>query len=257
MPLQFTLNMGYFSDLAATRELADRHGMGIEVQHFADGQTLDNTWREKLKEIQTALKDFNGVISMHGPFDGLDPGAWDPQIRAVSRGRYTHAIQVADQLGARIIVFHNWYNPDLRFHGGVPRWAERRAPAWADLARAAEKYGMTLVLENVWEPTPEAQIALLDMVNSPNLKACLDTGHANMTGVTSLEQWIAQLGERLVYVHAHNNSGKSDDHWPLGRGTLEMRSVLKFLEARKQAPRVCLEMKNSPDQIESLKFLEL
>lgn len=255
MPLPFTLNMGYFGDPLVTRKLADEHGMGIEVQHFADGQTLDGTWREKLKEIQSALKGFKGVISMHGPFDGLDPGAWDPQIRAVSRGRYLHAIQVADQLGARIIVFHNWYNPELRFHGGVPKWVDRRAPVWTDLARTAEKYGMTLVLENVWEPTPEAQSALIDTVASPNLRACLDTGHANMTGETSLEQWIAQLGERLVYVHAHNNSGKSDDHWPLGKGTLDIRTVFDRLEACKQPPRVCLEMKNTPDQHESLKFL--
>lgn len=260
MGLNITLNMGYFSDLAATRRLAEERGLGIEVQHFADGQTLDTDWRERAQEIKAALKGFPGFISMHGPYDGLDPGAWDSQIRAASRGRYLHALQIADLIGAKLIVFHNWYNPELRFHGGVKKWVDRRAPVWADFARAAEKYGMTLVLENVWELTPEPQIALLDAVNSPHLKACLDTGHANMTATTPLvgpAGWIDALGERLVYVHAHNNSGVADDHWKLGHGTLDVRAVFKQLEARATPPRVCLEMRNTPDQLESLTFLGL
>lgn len=255
MGLDITLNLGFFSDLAATRRLADERGLGLEVQHFADGQTLDTDWRERVNEIRSALKGFRGFLSMHGPYDGLDPGAWDSQIRAASRGRYLHAIQIADQLGAKLIVFHTWYNPELRFHGGIPRWLDRRAPVWIDLARVAEKYGITLVLENVWELTPEPQVALLDAVNSPHLKACLDTGHANMTAATPVSQWIEKLGERLVYVHAHNNCGAADDHWALECGTLDARAVFKALEARPTPPRVCLEMRNSADQLESLKFL--
>jgi sugar phosphate isomerase/epimerase len=255
MALELTINMGFFSQIAETRGIAEEHGLGIEVQHFADGPTLDGAWREKLAEIALGLKGFRGLLSMHGPYDGLDPGAWDPQLRSISHARYMHAIEIADRLGARIIVFHPWYNPGMRFHGGVPRWAERRTPAWIDLARAAEKYGMTLVLENVWEENPEPQCALIDAVDSPHVRACLDIGHANMTGKTALGDWISELGERLVYVHAHNNSGVHDDHWALTRGTLDVRAVMKDLQARPHPPRVCLEMRNTADQMESLRFL--
>ncbi|HYG77979.1 MAG TPA: sugar phosphate isomerase/epimerase family protein [Planctomycetota bacterium] len=266
--LSLTLNVGFFSDLAATRRVAEERGLGIEIQHFADGALLDGAWREKVSEIKNAFKNFSGVLSMHGPYDNLDPAAWDPQVQAVSRGRYLHAMQIADQIGARIIVFHNWYFPTLRYHHGLPRWLDRRIPVWQDLARSAEKFGVTLVLENVWEPDPAPQIALIDAVNSPFVRACLDTGHANMTALNpavhdgtkqpgwGVGDWIDQLGERLVYVHAHNNSGAHDDHWAFGKGTLDIAPVLRKLAAMKCPPRVCLELRNFEDQLSSLKLID-
>jgi sugar phosphate isomerase/epimerase len=236
--------------------LAEERSLGLELQHFTHGPLLDGAWREKVSEIKAALKGFTGTLSLHGPYDNLDPGAWDPQVASISRARYLHAMQIADMLGARIIVFHCWYWPTLQYHGGVSRWAERRIPAWQDLARSAEKFGVTLVLENVWEPNPQAQITVIDAVNSPALKACLDTGHANMTGATPLPQWIEQLGPRLVYVHSHNNSGASDDHWPFDRGTLDMKAVITKLAAQPTPPRVCLELRSLADQQTSLKVID-
>ena len=177
-------------------------------------------------------------------------------------------MQIADMLGAKIIVFHNWYFPTLRYHHGIPRWVERRVPVWRDLARNAEKYGLTLVLENVWEPDPAAQMALLDAVNSPSLKACLDTGHAHMTAKDpalfdsekraewGVIDWIHLLGARLVYVHAHNNSGYHDDHWAFDKGTLDMAPVLRTLASLAVPPRVCLELRNFEDQIKSLALVD-
>jgi sugar phosphate isomerase/epimerase len=255
MLLSFLINVGHFSDVPAARRLAEEKGLGLEIQHFADGATLDGAWRDRVAALRTELAGFNGTLSMHGPFDGLDPGAWDPQVRAASRGRYLHALQIADRLNARTIVFHNGYSPVLRYHGGVPRWVERRAPAWGDLACAAEKYGLRLVLENVWEPDPEAQLALLRAVASPYLQACLDIGHAHMTAGIPVVEWVERMGVHLAYVHAHSNSGASDDHWPLGQGTLDVWAVLAALERSPGAPRVCLELKNSADQLATLAFL--
>jgi len=254
--LALTLNVAGWSDLEASRRLAEERGLGLEIQHFTHGLLLDGAWRAKAEEIKAALKGFKGTLSLHGPYENLDPGAWDPQVGALSRGRYIHAMQIADLLGARIIVLHCWYWPTQKYHGGVPRWAERRIPAWQDLARTAEKFGVTLVAENVWEPDPSAQIALIDGVNSPALRACLDTGHANMTGATSLPQWIEQLGPRLVYVHAHNNCGASDDHWPFDRGTLDMKSVIAKLANQPAPPRVCLELRSFADQQTSLGVID-
>lgn len=256
MAISLTLNIAGWSDIAASRRLAEERGLGLEIQHFTDAALLDGPWRQKLDEIKAALKGFKGALSLHGPYESLDPGSPDPQVSALSRGRYLHAMQIADQLGARIIVFHCWYWPTLKHHGGVPRWAQRRIPAWQDLARTAEKLGLTLVLENVWEPDPAAQITVLDAVNSPALRACLDTGHANMTGATPLPEWIERLGARLAYVHAHNNSGATDDHWPFDKGTLDMRAVIGKLAALPTPPRVCLELKKLEDQVASLKVVD-
>jgi sugar phosphate isomerase/epimerase len=256
MNINFTINLGFFSDMSAARSLAEERGLGIEVQHFADGPLLDGAWRAKLTEIQTALKGFKGFLSMHGPFSNMDLGGWDPQVQAVSRGRFLHALQIADQLGARIIVLHSAYDNGMRYHGGIPVWAERRVPFWGDVARVAEKMGITLVVENTHELDATAQNTLIDAVNAPSLRACLDIGHCNMTAQTPVSIWIEQLGSRLIYVHAHNNSGKYDDHWPLTKGTMDIKAVFQQFSNLKAPPRVCLELRNMDDQRTSLKFID-
>jgi sugar phosphate isomerase/epimerase len=254
--LPLTLNVGFFSDLAATRRLAEERGTGIEIQHFADAPLLDGAWREKLTEIKNAFAGFSGHVSMHAPFTSMDPASWDPQILAISRGRYFHALQIAEQLGARTAVFHLWYPISSKYHGRLDGWIDRRITFWGEFARVAEKLGVTIVLENTHEEDPSAQARLLQAVNSPALRACLDTGHANMTAATTLERWIAELSPWLTHVHAHNNSGSTDDHWTFEKGTLNMPAVLRGLAALKNPPRVCLELRNMDDQLSSLKVID-
>ncbi len=254
--LQLTISIGAHHDLAASRKLADERGLGLEIQHFTDANLLDGAWRAKLDEVKAALKGFGGVLSMHGPYEGLDPAAFDPQLRKLSKERYLHALRIADELGARTVILHAWYLPTLKWHGGVPVWVKRHADAWGELARAAEKQGATIALENTWEPDGEAQLALIEAVNSPGLRACLDTGHATMIASITLREWIRQLEPRLVYVHAHSNSGNGDEHWPFTRGVLDARATLANLAALARPPRVCLEMRALADQVDSLRLID-
>jgi sugar phosphate isomerase/epimerase len=254
--LPLTLNVGFFSDLAQSRRTAEERGMGLEVQHFADGQLLDGTWRQKLAEVKQALAGFGGYLSMHAPFTSMDPASFDPQARAVSRGRYFHALQIADQLGARAIVYHLSYPHLRKYHGGLTDWIEPRITYWGEFSEMARKLGITLVLENTHEESPLPQTTLLSAVNSPALRACLDTGHANMTAATPIGAWIAELAPWLSYVHAHNNCGATDDHWPFNKGTLDMPRVLRALDALPAPPRVCLELHNYDDQLASITVLD-
>jgi sugar phosphate isomerase/epimerase len=47
--------------------------------------------------------------------------------------------------------------------------------------------------------------------------------------------WITTLGERITYVHLHDNDGSGDQHLPLGQGNLPLLEVLAALETH--APR--------------------
>lgn len=67
-------------------------------------------------------------------------------------------------------------------------------------------------------------------MNRPNFKACLDIGHVNAYSHQTVEEWIKALGERIGYVHLHNNDGTRDTHQGLEHGTLSIQRVLQQLK---------------------------
>ena len=78
----------------------------------------------------------------------------------------------------------------------------------------------------------------IDSVNDPRLKVCLDIGHAHANSNMSVEEWITTLGDRIGYLHLHNNHGKvlgrpsylNDEHLGLDMGTMDIAKVLSLLE---------------------------
>lgn len=67
----------------------------------------------------------------------------------------------------------------------------------------------------------------IDYVGHPLIKACWDTGHANIEG-HQYEDIIA-LGDDLRAVHVHDNNGVGDEHQAPFIGTLNMDEVITGL----------------------------
>jgi len=72
----------------------------------------------------------------------------------------------------------------------------------------------------------------------PKLKYNLDLGHlntalGNKTLCMSLDEFINKIKDRVVYIHAHNNNGKKDEHVSLEKGTLDWKHVLNMLDLSK------------------------
>lgn len=99
------------------------------------------------------------------------------------------------------------------------------------LLPVAQEYGVKIALENmpgdgVPTATPDSLIEYIDMMNSEYLVACLDTGHANLTGgaKTSIGENIVgfakKLGKRLKVLHINDNCGRLDEHYPPFLGTI-------------------------------------
>ena len=53
---------------------------------------------------------------------------------------------------------------------------------------------------------PEQHCEYIDMMNSDHFVACLDTGHANITGIAPAA-FARALGSRLKTLHIHDNLG--------------------------------------------------
>lgn len=238
--------------------LATAHGLGIEVMAFAFPHILDGDWQQTLRDYQEALRPIEGALSLHGPFMDMAPGSTDPQINAVCMRRYKHAIQIADQLNARKIVFHANFIAAIHNLSYRQGWHRRNVEFWGELAPFAERYDVTVTIENMWEFDPSIITDILAEVNHPYLRGCLDVGHAHLFGDDySFPTWLEHFKPFLTHVHMNNTHGKLDTHNALGNGTINYDVVLNQLRELPTMPTMVLEMYEINDMRDSLPFFHL
>ena len=239
-------------DITRYYELAQAHGAGLELQVYGyDTDLLDSGWRELLDQHKALLRGFEGELAIHGAFVDMAPASPDRRIVAVTRERFMLNLDIAAELGARNVVFHTQFlpqvyrpvvdGPDYRYS-----WTEGQVEFWGPMAEEAAKRGLVIALENMWEPEPDIIGDVLDRVNSPNLGACLDVGHVRLfTDYVPLEMWIERLSHRLVHCHMNNHRGFYDEHLSLDfcGGVIDYkRDVLPLLRALPNQPSLVLEM---------------
>ena len=110
---------------------------------------------------------------------------------------------------------------------------ERRVQAVGQVAEYARGGVTRICLENLTPRCGYATIEdakkILAALNAPNVSICLDTGHANISGVSCAE-FIRELGPHLEALHIADNLGTNDDHMlPYGRGTVPWPQVMAAL----------------------------
>lgn len=213
-------------DIEQVLPLATQHRLGIELTSFSHPPLLEQP-AELVARHRQWLDGFTGVRSIHGAFYHLIPGAIDPLIREATATRMRQAVGFAREMEAAHLIFHHGYYARARFDAG---WVARSAAFWRDILTAVP-HRMTIHLENAHEISPDLQLALIDEVNDPRLGICLDIGHAHAFSSTRVLDWITTLGERITYVHLHDNDGSGDQHLPLGQGNIPLAEVLAMLEA--------------------------
>jgi len=99
------------------------------------------------------------------------------------------------------------------------------------MARLARKYGIRLAVENMGKSplgAPEDLPKLIEKINEPNAGYCLDSGHANHSGQKP-EDWARVMGKKLFETHFHDNRGETDEHMPVGFGTINWIDVINAL----------------------------
>lgn len=215
----------YLSTIAPDAgELARQHGLGIEIADFCTAMNID----DRFAETDTLVRRQTEGISRrlyHGPFNELFPCAIDPLARKLAARRFRQALELAQNYGAKKLILHGGFLPSVYY----PVWyVEQSILFWKDFLR--DTPGNTeICLENVLEPTPDMLLSIVQGVNDPRLRLCLDVGHVNAYSPVPALDWITAWGPWLSHSHLHNNDGTADTHSPLASGTLPMLSILRSL----------------------------
>ena len=216
-------------------DLCVNNNLGIEIQGFYNPKLIDTEETNILiNEYNNILLNFKGGKSLHAPFWDLNLGTKNQMIKEATMKTFNYAYDVAKKLGCTEIVVHNGFIPNTSFYEG---WVRNATSFWQEFF-ADKDDSITMMIENQCEEDSEVLKMEIDSVNDPRLKVCLDIGHAHANSNMSVEKWIKTLGDRIGYLHLHNNHGKvlgrpsymNDEHLGLNMGTIDISKVLSLLE---------------------------
>ena len=81
--------------------------------------------------------------------------------------------------------------------------------------------------------------SIFNLIDSPALQFCFDTGHGHMTHNGC--ELITALKNRLTHVHLADNHGINDDHCPYRKGSVPWDSYFQTLTDMKYDKNFCVE----------------
>ncbi len=214
----------------------------------ADGPMLQPDWRQFVERV-------GAYASSKGVAVGQVHAHWrlETEIREdfscdAPSELTLNNIEACAMLGCRRLVFHplqRW----LRMPEETDRQKilDANVRYFAALLPTAEKQGVEIHIENlfdhhhVWQegdpvfPFGQAEdiLYVLEKLNSPMVKTCLDTGHAHITGM-DLPAAIRKYGKRLGALHLNDNFGRirpvyEDVHLFPGNGKVDWKGVIRAL----------------------------
>lgn len=233
-------------------------GRAIEIQDFCEIGVLEHDHADMIAAWQALLDGHAGPRGIHGPFFGLDIAAPDGEVRAIVQKRLLQGLEVAEALGADLMVIHSpfthWHQLNRTNYPEVyPSLMDCSATCLAPvLARAAET-GCTLVLENCDDTDPAARADLVRGIDHPNLGISIDTGHADIChgryDAPHVVDYVAAAAGHLGHVHLQDVDGYADRHWHPGDGRIAWAPVFAALAQLSERPRLTLEVRNDLERL--------
>lgn len=219
------------------------------------GPDLDRLEPASLDAVADRLGAAGMGLTVHAPHNDLNPGALDPLVAEVTADRLRRTLECAGRLGANLVVIHPGYDP-WRYGFHEELWLERSRAFWPPLIEQAERLGLRVVLENVFDRTPRPLCALLDELGAPCLGFCLDVGHFQLFSEQSLESWLQALAGHLRHLHLHDNHGERDEHLPIGAGSFDFEGLFALLRSHGLGVTATLENPSLDDALVSRRALD-
>ena len=201
--------------------------------------------REQKEAITTALRRNNLGLVCHLPTFVYTAHLTD-SIRQASVKEMIASLETAVDLGAEKAVIHPGYIDGLAVY--VVDDALALAMDSLDrIGRRAMELGVVLCIENMFPRLgPYAAPDDFEVIfrRFPELKLVLDTGHAHIGDPAGrrIVDFILRFKDRLAHVHISDNMGRSDDHLPVGQGTIPFKAVARALRSVRYDSTITLEI---------------
>lgn len=210
---------------------------GLNPEIGLDAAVLDRFQPGDCLPLVKRLHEAGRTITLHAPFTDLSPGSPDEQIRSVTRRRFRQLLEWVAVFEPRTLVAHANY--DVTRYGPFKwGWLKRSVSFWRALADRLKETSTRLVLENVYEWTPENMKHIFEAIDHPEIGFCLDTGHQAAFGRAPLEHWVDVMAPFIRQLHLHDNDGRTDQHLAIGVGSIDFPAFFKQMSALFPSPPV-------------------
>lgn len=168
-----------------------------------------------------------------------------PRLRAAAIAEVESTFAPFVAVGATLVNVH----PDPGKGMARAQSLGWNAETFARLAASAQAHNLRLMIENIPETfaTVDDLRTLLDA--HPTIGFHLDIAHAQVRG-NRTHEFLTAFADRLVHVHLSDNSGRSDDHLPLGAGRLDWKRLVRALKRTGYDGTITLEVfSDDPDYL--------
>lgn len=204
--------------------------------HCREGQELAVEGWEKWIDDTAALADEVGIKFIQAHAYWTVGNQFNPDLTRVD-GEWgeelmRRSVLAAEKLGVKWMVVHPY---TIRRYGGYDfrrsfEYNREYMKRWGEIF-ADHHVGMAI--ENMTKPThygscAEELLELIDVIDNPMVQICIDTGHANMVGI-SVPDMIKQFGPHLKATHIDDNHGGKDEHFAPFNGTIPWKEVMQAL----------------------------
>jgi len=229
--------------------------LGLNPEIGLDAEALDRFGKADFLKMAEKLHARGLSVTVHGPFLDLSPGSPDAAIREVTWRRFRQMIAAIEVFQPKHVVCHAAYDTS-RYEFCREQWTANSVETWQWLAPAVNARGARLMLENVYERSPDDLLEVFQSIHPGPIGCCLDIGHQAVFSPTPLSEWIGRLAPFIEHLHIHDNHGDHDAHLPVGSGSIDFNPVADFLAARTPIPVITLEPHCLADFQASLAYLE-
>lgn len=202
----------------------------LNLEIYFGSRRFDNLTKNDIVKLKDML-GYNPEYTIHAPFMDLSPGAVDTKVREITIKRFSDALDFAEILKSKTVVFHSGYDK-WKFDGRVDIWLEGSLNTWIPLNKRAEALGIKIAIENIFEDEPSNLKLLSEGINSKNFGICFDAGHFNLFSSILLTDWLEQIEQYIIELHLHDNTKTKDLHLPIGEGTFDFKTLFKKLQGK-------------------------
>jgi len=213
---------------------------GIEFAVAEAGELTLSSTRQDIKKIVQASKDVGIELSSlaTGLLWDYSLTSSDDKTREKAKDVVRRMLELASYLGVDTVLVipgtvDVFFKPDAEV---VPYHLayERSLEALKECVPTAERYKVSMGIENVWNKfllSPLEMRDFIDKIESPYLGAYFDVGNSLLTGYP--EHWIRILGKRIKKVHIKDfktSVGNVNGFVDLLEGDVNWAGVMTALE---------------------------
>jgi len=181
------------------------------------------------REFRELAPSYDLEYSAHSPMSDINIGSLNQRMREAALQELIAGLGAAGRMGMDVYTVHPGFMTPLGFVA-PDKVKETVRSSLRRLEAVSNELGVRIALENMprspfsMATTPAA---LAELMEDLDIGICFDIGHAHTSGL--VDEFLA-LKDRFINVHVHDNRGETDEHLPVGKGTVDFPRLLRGLE---------------------------